>query len=288
MSTPPIPIVSETQGSDTASTARGSGILDPNGPVPLYHQIFLLLRNRIYGGNLSAGERVPSEQDLTTEFGVSRITAKRALNELADAGLVIRERGRGTRVVNRPPAPAVTSSIEGWLENITLMGQSTTAEVLSFAYTQAGEEIAHALEVEPGTEVQRAVRVRRLEGEPMSYLVTYVPADIGRHYGADDLNVQPLLHLLERAGVDVTSARQTISATVAETDVAAVLAIPAGSPLIEVRRVVSDRAERPVEYIRVLYRPDLYRFEMSMRRVRAESGPRWTTTSSPPVPAGGG
>ncbi|MBL6431463.1 MAG: UTRA domain-containing protein [Alphaproteobacteria bacterium] len=96
------------------------------------------------------------------------------------------------------------------------MGQSTTAEVLSFAYVPAGEDIAHALEVEPGTEVQRAVRVRRLDGEPMSYLVTYVPADIGRHYGSDDLNVQPLLHLLERAGVDVASARQTISATVAE------------------------------------------------------------------------
>ena len=288
MSTPPVPIKPATTGSDTAATLRGAGGLDPNGPVPIYHQIFLLLRNRIYGGNLSAGERVPSEQDLTTEFGVSRITAKRALNELADAGLVIRERGRGTRVVNRPPAPAVTSSIEGWLENITLMGQSTTAEVLSFAYVPAGEDIAHALEVEPGTEVQRAVRVRRLDGEPMSYLVTYVPADIGRHYGSDDLNVQPLLHLLERAGVDVASARQTISATVAETDVATVLSIPAGSPLIEVRRVVSDRSERPVEYIRVLYRPDLYRFEMSMRRVRAESGPRWTTTSSPPVPAGGG
>ena len=94
--------------------------------------------------------------------------------------------------------------------------------------------------------------------------------------------------LAVKLGVDVASARQTISATVADTDVAEVLSIPAGSPLIEVRRVVRDRMERPVEYIRVLYRPDLYRFEMSMRRVRAESGPRWTTTSSSPVPAGGG
>lgn len=278
-------------GSDAGSAAApapAASTLDPNGPVPLYHQLFLILRNRIYGGDLAAGERVPSEQDLTTEFGVSRITAKRALNELADAGLVIRERGRGTRVVNRPPAPAVTSSIEGWLENISLMGQSTTAQVLSFAYPPASEEIAAALEIEPGTEVQRAVRVRRLEGEPMSYLVTYVPADIGRQYERDELNSQPLLNLLERAGVDVASARQTISATVADTEVAEVLSIPAGSPLIEVRRVVRDRMERPVEYIRVLYRPDLYRFEMSMRRVRAESGPRWTTTSSSPVPAGGG
>ncbi|WP_349360893.1 GntR family transcriptional regulator [Stappia sp.] len=275
-------------GRSDATSARLGGALDPAGPVPLYHQIFLILRNRIYGGNLAPGERVPSEQDLTTEFGVSRITAKRALNELADAGLVIRERGRGTRVVNRPPAPAVTSSIEGWLENVSLMGQSTTAQVLTFAYLEASEDIALALEIEAGDAVQHAVRVRSLDGEPMSYLVTYVPADIGRQYESEELNSQPLLHLLERAGVDVASARQTISATLADAEVASALSIPVGSPLIEVRRVVRDRAERPVEYIRVLYRPDLYRFEMSMRRVTAESGPRWTTTSSSPVPAGGG
>ncbi len=268
--------------------ASSQGRLNPKGRVPLYHQIFLILRNRIYGGELSAGDLVPGEQDLSAEFGVSRITAKRALNELADAGLVVRERGRGTRVIKRPPAPAVTASIEGWLENISLMGLSTEARVLEFDYVAAGEDIAHALEIEPGTEVQRAVRVRSLDGEPMSYLVTYVPADIGRHYGRSDLNLRPLLHLLERAGVDVASARQTISASIADADVAGALSIHAGAPLIEVRRVVADGNERPVEYIRVLYRPDLYRFEMSMRRVQEQGGPRWTTLSASPVPPGGG
>lgn len=267
---------------------RSHSRLDPTGHVPLYHQIFLILRNRIYGGELSEGDLVPSEQDLTNEFGVSRITARRALNELADAGLVVRERGRGTRVVKRPPAPAVTSSIDGWLENISLMGLSTRAQVLDFSYVAAGDEIAQALELEPGAEVQRAVRVRWLDEKPMSYLVTYVPADIGRQFERADLNAKPLLHLLERAGIDVSSARQTISATLADSEVARALSIHAGAPLIEVRRVVRDRLERPVEYIRVLYRPDLYRFEMSMRRVREESGPRWTATTAPTVPADGG
>lgn len=274
--------------SDLGRDDSPQGRLDASGPVPLYHQIFLILRNRIYGAELSEGDLVPGEQELAAEFGVSRITAKRALNELADAGLVVRERGRGTRVIKRPPVPAVTSSIEGWLENISLMGLSTEARVLDFDYVPASDEIAQALEVEAGTEVQRAVRVRRLDGEPMSYLVTYVPADIGRQYGRDDLNVTPLLHLLERAGVDVASARQTISATLADAEVAANLSIHAGAPLIEVRRVVRDRSERPVEYIRVLYRPDLYHFEMSMRRVREESGFRWAATTSPSVPADGG
>jgi GntR family transcriptional regulator len=262
--------------------------LDPNARVPLYHQIFLILRNRIYGGTIAPGDIVPGEQELCLDFGVSRITARRALNELADAGLVVRERGRGTRVVTRPPVPAVTSSIEGWLENISLMGIATEARVLDFTYVAANGEIAAALELEPGTEVQRAERVRVLDGEPMSFLVTYVPADIGRQYDREDLDTRPLLQLLERAGVNVASARQTISATLADDYVASALDINPGAPLIEVRRIVRDVRNRPIEYIRVLYRPDLYRFEMSMRRVQEKDGARWTTMTSSPFPDGAG
>ena len=284
--------MAKTAGRGRISKANGSADrpyrrLDASARVPLYHQIFVILRNRIYGGEINQGDLVPGEQDLCQEFGVSRITAKRALNELADAGLVVRERGRGTRVIKRPPAPAVTASIEGWLENVSLMGIATDARVLDFGYVTANEDIANALEVATGAEVQRAVRVRTLDDEPMSFLVTYVPADIGRQYDRDDLNIKPLLHLLERAGVNVASARQTVSASIADAEVAGALSIHAGAPLIEVRRVVRDAADRPVEYIRVLYRPDLYRFEMSMRRVPAKEGMRWATLASSPAPAGG-
>ena len=278
---------SEQSGEVDAGQERASVRLDPNARVPLYHQIFLILRNRIFGGEVRPGELVPGEQELAAEFNVSRITAKRALNELAGAGLVVRERGRGTRVTHRPKAPAVTSSIEGWLENISLMGIATEARVLDFGYLAASEDIAHALELDPGTDVQHAVRVRSLDGEPMSYLVTYVPADIGRQYDRVDLDTKPLLLLLELAGVKVASARQTISATLADSEVAGALSVHAGSPLIEVRRVVRDASGRPVEYIRVLYRPDIYRFEMSMNRVREREGMRWATQTSSPVPAGG-
>jgi len=274
-------------GGADAGQERSAVRLDPNARVPLYHQIFLILRNRIFGGEVQSGELVPGEQELAVEFSVSRITAKRALNELASAGLVVRERGRGTRVIHRPKPSAVTSSIEGWLENISLMGIATEARVLDFSYVSASEDIAHALEIEPGTDVQHAVRVRSLDGEPMSYLVTYVPADIGRQYDREDLDTKPLLLLMELAGVKVASARQTISATLADSEVSSALSVHAGTPLIEVRRVVRDSAGRPVEYIRALYRPDVYHFEMSMNRVREREGMRWATQTSSPVPAGG-
>jgi GntR family transcriptional regulator len=193
---------------------------------------------------------------------------------------VVRERGRGTRVVSRPPPAVVTSSVEGWLETASLMGITTEARVLSFDYVAAEPSVAEALELPADARVQRAVRVRLLEGAPFSYLVTYVPEHIGSQYDAADLGSHPLLHLLERAGVRVASARQSITAIGADAEVARALSIQIGAPLLEVQRVVRDSDDRPVEFIRVLYRPELYSFEMSMKRIRRAEGTQWVNTEN--------
>lgn len=254
--------------------------LAPGLRVPLYQQIVVILRDRILGGSLGPGARLPGEHELAAAFGVSRITAKRALDELAEAGLVRRGRGRGTEVLAAPALPEVRVPLEGWLENAQHIGRVTRAEVLEFGYGPAPRDIAAALALPDGAEVQRAVRVRRLQDAPMSHLVTHVPRDIGAGFDAADLAATPLLALLERAGVTVASARQTISATLAEPGVATALELPAGAPLIEVLRTVIDSSGRPVEHIRVLYRPDIYRIEMALRRVPAADGMRWSAETA--------
>ncbi|WP_373019000.1 GntR family transcriptional regulator [Muriicola sp.] len=92
--------------------------MDESLRTPLYHQIYLILRDEILNGRYGKDALLPGEQELGKIFGVSRITAKRALDELAVAGLVVRERGRGTRVRFVPPSPPVYSSVEGLLENL--------------------------------------------------------------------------------------------------------------------------------------------------------------------------
>ncbi|MDJ0629708.1 MAG: GntR family transcriptional regulator [Rhodobacter sp.] len=244
--------------------------------MPLYRQIFLILKARIGSGELAPGDLLPSEHELCDELGVSRITVKRALNDLADAGLVVRERGRGTRVAEALGGQVMNAALEGWLENVSAMARDTDVSVLEFGYVPATAAVAAALALPPGAPVQRAVRMRRLKGVPMSHLVTHVPEEIGRKYAADDLGDVALLKLLEAAGVTVASASQTISATLADPDVAAALEVAPGNPLIEVQRTVRDVNERPVEFIRALYRPDVYRFAMSMRRVEGDDGKTWT------------
>jgi GntR family transcriptional regulator len=250
-------------------------------PTPLYHQIYLILRGQILEGALPEGAWLPGEPDLARQFNVSRITARRALAELAAEGLVTRGRGRGTRVSGACPPVSVHGGIEGLIENLITMGLKTRVMLVDFAYEAASPHVAAALRIKPGDEVQRSIRVRSIAEGPFSHLTTFVPAAIGRKFSRRDLAREPLLALLERAGIVIGSAEQTISASLADTRVAPLLETAVGSPLSRISRIVYDASETPVEFIVGLYRPDRYQFRMSLDRVRGESCDTWSAKASP-------
>ncbi len=254
------------------------GQIDDKLPTPLYHQIYIILRNKIIDKEFAHGDLLPSEGQTARAFGVSRITSKRALNELANDGLVIRERGRGTRVTHKGPSAPMDASIEGMLENIMAMGLETQVELLEFDYTPATEQVSLALGCAPNDEVQRAVRVRSHENEPFSYLVTFVPDAVGTTYSRVDLAMTPLLTLLERGGVVVSRAEQTLTATLADATVAPLLKLEIGAPLLRIRRIVYDQNDRAVEFITGLYRPDRYKYRMDLSRVQSDQAKAWSPT----------
>ncbi len=252
---------------------------------PLYHQIYLIMRQRIADGEFGAGGTLPSEQDLAEYHGVSRITAKRALDELARDGLVVRERGRGTRVVEGRTGVRISGEATGAFDPLLAMGGETEVAVREFGYGPADTDVAAALGLPVGASVQRAVRVRSVGGDPFSHITTHVPEDIGRTFDAADLAARPILSLFERAGVAPASAEQVVSATLADMVVAERLGIDVGAPLLRIRRVVRDDRGRAIELLVSLYRSDLYRLTMTLSRgldARAE----WSTdavTGSPSV-----
>ncbi len=250
--------------------------IDARQPTPLYHQIYTILRDEIVSGGYANGAILPSELELTHAYGVSRVTAKRALNELAADGLVSRERGRGTVVRYEAATAPVQSSVEGLLENLLQMGLKTSVRLISFDYVPASDRVARALGCDTGEEVQRAVRVRSLEGEPFSHLTTHVPAGIGRSYSRGDLASLPLLGLLERCGVVVSSARQTLTATLADARIAPLLGVQVGAPLLRISRTVYDQEASAVEYITGLYRPDRYQYQMNLNRIEGGDRKIWS------------
>ena len=239
-------------------------------------QIYLLLRDRIAGGHYADRAPLPVEQDLAAEHGVSRATVRRALGALETEGLITRRQGAGTFVnageVERPMAADFSDA----LAHLTAMGQSTSVRLLAFGYEPASALVAEALGLAPGALVQRSVRVRSLEGAPFSYLTTCVPETIGRTYSEADLASKPLLALLERSGLQLDRATQSVGAQLATPEIAAALEVETGSALIALTRTVFDRDGRGIEHLAALYRPDRYVFRMDLVRAQHRDGARWS------------
>ncbi len=250
-----------------------------DSPVPLYYQVYVTIRQRILDGLYLPSEAMPTEQELVDQFNVSRITVRRAMDELQAEGLIQRKRGRGTFVVPKKFASRLHTNISGLLENLVIMGLKTKVDLIEFGYAPATPDVREQLELPKNAIVQRSVRVRSYKNEPLSHLVAYLPEDIGRSFEEADLKSQPLLGLLERAGVKVDSADQTISARVADSDVATLLHVPVGTALIFITRVVRDDQGRPVELIRGLYRPDRYEYGMKVVRVTQNDARVWCPSS---------
>jgi GntR family transcriptional regulator len=234
-------------------------------PLPLYHRVYLLLRQQIAEGAWTSETAMPGEHELAEMHGVSRITVRRALQRLEQEGRVLRRRGAGTFA--QPPPPAKRQeNLGGLLEDLLAMGLRTKVRLLSFEYVAAPPEVAAALELPAGSIVQKSVRVRSARGTPFSYLTAWVPEAIGRHFRAEDLAARPLLHLLDEAGAAAVRAEQVISARLADATVATQLRVEIGSALLWVRRQVRDGSGRVIESIEVLYRPDLYEYRIAMDR----------------------
>ena len=233
--------------------------LDPASPTPLYHQIFVLLRDRIYRGEYQSGAFLPGEQDLAEFFDVSRITAKRALDELAAGGLAIRERGRGTRVFIRPQGVAVRGNVDGLVHSLYAKGDSRV-RLLEFKYIPAPADIAGKLGLAPGDEVQWATRIWYSKTGPFNHLSTYVPSKVGHHWTREDLESRPLVSLLQKSGIRISRAEDSITAILADETIAPLLEVEPASALLKVTRTVFGENGQAVEHVIALYPPDRYHY----------------------------
>ena len=237
--------------------------------------VYLALRDQIMSGRLSDGETLPTEQRLAKSHGVSRVTVRKALDVLADAGLIKRRAGSGTTVCAPGDHQRTAMNFNTLMPQLVEMGNKTTARLLSFAYELSPDYVTRAMGWDTPQMVQVATRVRQVDETPFSHLTTYVPAHIAENYSENDLATQPLFSLLERSGVQIVNAHQTVSATHAGPEVALALGIAVGSALLSLDRVVRDVDGSGVEYLSALYRPDMFRLEMPLTRVGQQNERHW-------------
>ena len=244
-------------------------------PLSKYHQVYLVLREQLQEGRFAQG--FPGELELARQFGVGRITVRRALEQLAGDGLIVREVGRGTRPTTRaeqggrrPSAGAAVAPgtrLHGLMENIVHVSRSTTVKVLEWRVVPASHELAEALQLPDGQKLRKAVRRRSSAAGPVSYITAHVPESLARGIARADLVRKPLLQLLEENGVELGRAVQTVSARQADARVAAELQVAVGTAMLSVHRLVFDATDRPVQLLHGLYRPDRYEYQMEMSQV---------------------
>jgi len=244
---------------------------------PLYHQIYSHLRDRILDGTFERGSLFPSESQLETHLAVSRVTVRRALEELAAHGWISRQQGKKSRVTAYKPQTSLVATVEGLVENNRRMGEQTSVQLLASEYIPADQELALRLKIRFGQKILWTVRVRHLDKVPFSYIETYLPHAVAKRIDVKSMASKPLLRLLEEAGFRIGRAQQLISACNATPDVAKALHIDKGTALLVSDRLVFDTNDQPVELIVVQYRPDIYHYGIDLVRTDSSEGQIWAS-----------
>jgi GntR family transcriptional regulator len=241
-------------------------------PLTKYHQIYLVLREQLQEGRFAQG--MPAEMLLAKQFGVGRVTVRRAMEQLVDEGLIVRVAGRGTfpkpgqsHGTAAPIGQGAPTRLTGLMENIVSVSRHTSVKVLDWRVVDASASIAQALQLPLGAKVCKAVRRRSSKEGPLSYITTYIPEHLANGFGRRELAVKPVLQLLEESGVELGRAQQTISARQADAQVAAELGVAIGTALLDVRRLVFDAQDKPVQWLHGLYRPDRYEYQLEVSKV---------------------
>ncbi|MGP9810533.1 GntR family transcriptional regulator [Rhodopseudomonas sp. NSM] len=237
--------------------------LSTDSHVPKYAQIADIFRQRIARGTWSRGMRLPANEALAEEFGVSRVTIRQAVELLARDGLLEAQQGRGTFITGQVKQDRWLK-VETSLSDLAEVYQDTSPEIINIA-----ESISKAPLIEAdGKAAERYVFMRRVhsrDGQPYCVISIYLDDTIFRRSPAKfrKQTVIPILKDLKDPAI--ASARQTLTIGTADLEVARLLRVPLNSPVAEVRRVFTS-ADRTVIYLgEVTYRGDFVRIDMDLR-----------------------
>ncbi|MGM7680329.1 GntR family transcriptional regulator [Microbacterium sp. A94] len=230
--------------------------------VAKYQQILHTLSSRI--DTMSAGDALPSEEELSKEFGVSPMTTRRALTILLDAKRIVGIRGKGTFVAQRPMTRTMT--LMSFSEAMRSHGRVPHSQVLGMSMEPADEETAASLQVAEGTHVYSIRRLRFGDDAPIGVDVSTLPADRFPGLLGHDLSGSLYTVLRDHYSTNIERATSRISAVLPDAETAGMLDIETGTPCLAVKATAKDEHGTIAETTRSLYRSDLYELTVDHHR----------------------
>ncbi|WP_260739313.1 GntR family transcriptional regulator [Mycobacterium sp. SMC-2] len=256
----------------TVRQGRGGPVSAAAG-VPLHRQLFLVLHDEIDRGVIAPGDALPTEQTLCDQFGVSRITVRRALADLAEQGYIERRHGVGSFV--RPHGPTDASGAPGagrsFMQGLRQTQFETKAEVVELGKHRPPQPIGAALQT--SDELLHIVRVRRQRrtDEPLMVTEAWLPQELADVLTEPELRRAPLYRLLSEAGVAVDRVRHEITAEIAGPRNAQLLDTAIGAALLRINRLAFV-AEAPHHYLSTVLSPSRSRLLLSQTADELETG----------------
>jgi GntR family transcriptional regulator len=236
-------------------------------PFPKYLQIREIIIRWL--GTLNPGDKLPTEQKLSEQFGVSRVTIRQALQSLEQDGTIARKAGYGTWL-NRPVNARLDERLTGPIEEFDGLGQQTTTSLISQGAVAPTPEVALALRLRDDEQVFEIQRTRLVDGRPLHVLEAFFPLSIGRKISRRKLGsglMVPVLKELHDPAIWEES--QSIEAVVATKALAKMLEIEAGQPVLILNRTFVDSGGRPVVYFKTQFRADRYYYTVKLPQPKA-------------------
>jgi GntR family transcriptional regulator len=244
----------------------GNQSVDRSLPIPLYYQIAERIVEQIRANQLKPGDQIPSERDLSVTFGVSRMTARQAVNYLVQQKSLTVRHGHGTFVAE-PKLTYNAPHLLSFTEAMLLAGKVATSSVLEQKRVAAPDWIMQRLDLTGSDEIVQVTRVRYMDGIPLVIETVAVPADRCPGLENADLNTQSLYTILEqRYGLPLDRASQTLAARVAGDFEAKWLEIEPGAPVITLEGITLLESGEPIEHFTAHYRGDRFAFAFESTR----------------------
>jgi GntR family transcriptional regulator len=247
-----------------------AALVSAGAGVPLHRQLYLVLHDEIGRGALAAGEALPTEQSLCDQFGVSRITVRRALADLADAGLIERRHGVGSFVTQRSPASHEAAG-GSYLDNMRQVEFETEVDVIECSVGALPPAVGDRWDGRDCALHVLRVRHERRTGEPLMITEAWLPADLADVVTEAALATAPLRQLLTDAGVNLERLEHEMTAEIAGPRTASLLGTAIGSPLIRVNRVAFADGV-PHHVLSIAMSPNRSRVVLNQRSMDMDTG----------------
>ncbi len=244
-----------------------SRMIDPYDAIPKYYQLAAILREKIENGDWEPRSAIPSERQLEVLYDISRTTIREAIDQLVRQGYLYREHGRGTFVSPQKLQKAMLD-LTSFSEDLLRRGIQPGQIIRSLEWIVPIPKILQRLELAPATKVLRIERIRLGDGVPIGLQTSFLALKEGQEITREELEERGSLYtiLQEKLRIIPSEADETLEVTLATPEEAALLQIPAGAPLLLSERVLFAQDRRPVEYVKILYRGDRYRYTVRLRR----------------------